>query len=98
MASDAPASVVERFYAALAEGDVAAARDCWADDAVWHVPGRSDLAGDYGPDAYLVMLGEWAARYPDYAFTSREIGQFDDAAVSFSSSPPGAWHPSGRPG
>ena len=83
MASVAPASVVERFYAALSEGDVAAALSCWANDGVWHVPGRSDLAGDYDPDAYLAMLGAWAARYPDYAFTSREIGQYDDAAVFF---------------
>jgi hypothetical protein len=70
-------------YAGLTEGDVAAARDCWANDAVWHVPGRSDFAGDCGPDAYLVMLGEWVARYPNYAFASREVGQFDHAAVFF---------------
>src|SRR5262245_65997156 len=65
MASDAPASVVQKFYAALDGGDLAAARNCWANDGVWHVTGRSDLAGDYDPEAYLEMLGEWAACYRD---------------------------------
>ena len=59
MASNAPSKVVARFYEALARGDGATALDCWADNAVWHATGRSDLAGDYEPDAYLAMLGEW---------------------------------------
>jgi ketosteroid isomerase-like protein len=83
MASTAPAKVVAAFYEALARGDVATARDCWADDAVWHATGQSDLAGDYEPDAYFAMLGEWAARYPEYDFTSSEVGEFDDSAVFF---------------
>jgi ketosteroid isomerase-like protein len=78
-----PAEVVEAFYAALGEGDVAAARSCWADRAVWHVTGTSDLSRDYDPDAYFTMLGEWAARYPDYTFESSHVGRYDDAAVFF---------------
>ena len=83
MASNGPAKVVASFFEALARGDVATARDCWADNAVWHATGRSDLAGDYEPDAYLAMLGEWAARYPRYDFRSSQVGEFDDLAVLF---------------
>jgi len=41
------AAVVRELYAAFQAGDNAAARDCFTDDAVWHLPGRSPLAGDY---------------------------------------------------
>ncbi|HXX72098.1 MAG TPA: nuclear transport factor 2 family protein [Candidatus Acidoferrales bacterium] len=41
------AGVVRQLYSAFAQGDLKTARDCFADDAVWHVPGRSPLAGDH---------------------------------------------------
>jgi ketosteroid isomerase-like protein len=83
VAASSPIEVVRTFYRALLDADGAAARACWRDDAVWHVTGSSELSKDYLPDPYFVMLAEWAARYPDYAFTSTEVGQFDDAAVMF---------------
>jgi ketosteroid isomerase-like protein len=83
MTAKGPEEVVQSFYAALADGDVTTARSCWADEAVWHVTGRSDLSKDYDPDAYFTMLGEWATRYPDYAFTSSAVGEYDDAAIFF---------------
>jgi ketosteroid isomerase-like protein len=75
--------VMRTFYRALLDGDGAAARACWRDDAVWHVTGSSELSKDYLPDPYFAMLAEWAARYPGYAFTSKEVGQYDDVAVMF---------------
>ena len=41
------AEVVRRFYAAVADRNPGAAADCFADDAVWFVPGRSRLAGEH---------------------------------------------------
>jgi hypothetical protein len=64
--SDSPAQVVEGFMAAMGSGDPIGARARWTDDAVWHLTGSHDLAGDYSADEYFEMLGRWAARYPDY--------------------------------
>ena len=60
--SDDDVAMVRRFYAAFAARDIEAARPCLAPDAVWHVPGRSAIAGDHrGWDAirnnFLVQLG-----------------------------------------
>jgi uncharacterized protein len=39
-------------YAAFAKGDFAALNDLFAEDVLWHVDGRNQLAGDYsGRDA-----------------------------------------------
>jgi len=47
VAADETSEVVKRLYAAFAAGDNDAARECFTDDATWHLPGRSPLAGDY---------------------------------------------------
>ena len=48
------ANVVRRFYEAFARGDIEAARSCFDHDAVWHLPGRSPIAGDHrGVDAIV---------------------------------------------
>lgn len=51
-----------RGFAAFAAGDLDTVRELFDPDIVWHVPGRSDLAGDYrGVDAvigYFVQLFE----------------------------------------
>jgi uncharacterized protein len=44
---DSDVDAVRRLYAAFAAGDMDAARACLAVDVVWHVPGRSQIAGDY---------------------------------------------------
>jgi uncharacterized protein len=53
---------VARFregYAAFAEGDLAALNDLFAEDVLWHVSGRSQLAGDYrGRDAVYELFGK----------------------------------------
>lgn len=38
--------IVRRGYEAFQKGDLAAFDDLLADDCVWHVPGRGQLAGD----------------------------------------------------
>jgi len=47
-------------YAAFNAGDVAALVDLFAEDIVWHFPGRNKLAGEHiGRDATLAMLGAY---------------------------------------
>ena len=46
--------MIRQGYENFAKGDLDAIREVLAPDCVWHVPGRSSLAGDYrGPDAIL---------------------------------------------
>lgn len=53
------AELVRNGYEAFAKGDVAAAISAFADDIVWHVPGRSAVAGDYhGPDGVMGFFGK----------------------------------------
>jgi ketosteroid isomerase-like protein len=56
------ADVVRRFYQAVADRDLEAVGTCFADGAVWILPGRSPIAGEHrGWDAvrddFLVKLG-----------------------------------------
>lgn len=54
--------VVRRFYAAIAARDMHAAEECFAPDAVWHLPGDSPIAGDHVGwaairDDFILKLG-----------------------------------------
>jgi uncharacterized protein len=45
-------------YAAFAKGDFAVLNDLFAEDLLWHEPGRNQLAGDYrGRDAVYGFFG-----------------------------------------
>ena len=45
-------------YAAFAKGDFAALNDLFAEDIMWHEPGRNQLAGDFrGREAVYEMFG-----------------------------------------
>jgi uncharacterized protein len=45
-------------YAACAKGDFAVLNDLFAEDLLWHEPGRNQLAGDYrGREAVYEFLG-----------------------------------------
>ena len=51
--------ILRRGYEAFAKADMPAVQGFFADDIVWHVGGRSPLAGDYrGPDEVLRFLGQ----------------------------------------
>src|SRR5829696_3363032 len=50
--------LTRRGFDAFAKGDVDTLRELFDQDAVWHVPGRSQLAGDHrGMDAILGNFG-----------------------------------------
>jgi ketosteroid isomerase-like protein len=49
-------------YEAFNTGDVGVLVDLFAEDIVWHFPGRSKLAGEHvGRDAVLTFLGAYGA-------------------------------------
>jgi uncharacterized protein len=46
-------------YGAFGKGDLEALRELMTEDVVWHVPGRSPLAGDYaGIDTVFAFFGQ----------------------------------------
>lgn len=47
MPTEADVAVVRRFYEALAAGGLAAAGKCFREDAIWHLPGTSRIAGTH---------------------------------------------------
>ena len=53
------AKVVRLLYDAFARGDMETTRGCFVHDAVWHLPGRSLIAGDHrGVDAIFRFFGK----------------------------------------
>jgi uncharacterized protein len=53
------AELVGRGYEAFAQGDIDTVMELFADDIVWHVPGRSPIAGEYhGKDGVMAFFGK----------------------------------------
>lgn len=60
------AALVRRLYAAFAARDFPTLRTLLAEDAVWHIPGRSPIAGDYrGLDSVVNDFLERVVRQSD---------------------------------
>jgi hypothetical protein len=54
-----PVDIVHRAVDALTPGDMEAFSDCFTDDVVTHIPGRSRVAGNYeGKAAVLGYFGQ----------------------------------------
>ena len=74
---ESDAETVRRFYAAFAERDFDTIRACFAPDAVWHLPGRSAIAGDHrGWDA---IYGDFLARVGPLSGGTLRAGLMDVA-------------------
>ena len=63
--TSADVETVRRFYQAVAARDMAAAESCFAPDAVWHLPGKSVIAGEHHGwpairDDFLAKLGPFS--------------------------------------
>jgi ketosteroid isomerase-like protein len=57
LSTHANAAAVRRGFNRFAEGDVVGLLDLFADDAVWHIPGTSPMAGAYeGRDEIVALL------------------------------------------
>ena len=63
MGSQENAELVRRGYAAFSAGDMATLNELFAEDAVWHVPGRNTLSGPKkGRGDILAFFGELMTR------------------------------------
>ena len=52
--------IVRRGYEAFNTADMAALTELFAEDAAWHTPGRSPIAGDHqGRDAVFAQFGRY---------------------------------------
>ncbi len=52
--------LLRRGFAAFTAGDLTTLGDMFADDAIWHVPGRNRFSGDYeGKAAIFQYFGEF---------------------------------------
>jgi uncharacterized protein len=59
MADNPNTALLRKGYEAFAAGDLDTIRGLFADDVVWHVPGRNPLAGDYkGIDDVFGFFGK----------------------------------------
>jgi ketosteroid isomerase-like protein len=59
MTEHANATLARNMVNAFQQGDLATVGAAFADDAVWDLPGRSAVAGDYkGPDAIIGFLAK----------------------------------------
>jgi uncharacterized protein len=47
MPTEDDVAAVRRFFAAVEARDLAAVRECFREDAVWHLPGTSPIAGTH---------------------------------------------------
>jgi ketosteroid isomerase-like protein len=55
--------LARKGYKAFAAGDIETVKGLLADDVLWHIPGRSPLAGDYkGRDEVLGFFAKIAER------------------------------------
>jgi ketosteroid isomerase-like protein len=63
MAEHKNAALIRSGYDAFAKGDMDTINDIFADDIVWHIAGRSSLAGDYkGKQEVFTFFGQLAER------------------------------------
>jgi uncharacterized protein len=57
--AEGDAALIRRAYRAIAKQDLYLLRNLFADDAAWHVPGESVVAGTHeGPEAVAAMFGK----------------------------------------
>ena len=79
------ATFIRRLYEAFEQGDLEFVTQAFADDCVWHFPGRSPLAGDYvGRQA---IMRDFLMRLPaltggTFRATTTDVLANDDYAVA----------------
>ena len=61
MGPDENVTTMQRAYEAFNTGDIDTLNELFDESAVWHLPGRSSMAGDYqGSGATLAYFGQLA--------------------------------------
>jgi len=75
--------MARKGYKAFEEGDVETVMQIFADDIVWHVPGKSSLAGTYrGKQQVMEMLGKYMALYDSQETELHDLLASDEHTVA----------------
>lgn len=79
-------AVVRRFIEAMVDRDVGAIADCFADDVVFHIPGRNALSGDHrGKQEVLTRLFQaWEEAFGGLEIRVHDLLATDDHVVVLS--------------
>ncbi len=93
--TSADVETVRRFYQALAARDTATIESCFAPGAVWHLPGKSPIAGDHHgwpaiSDDFLAKLGPLSGHTFRAELLDVAVGQEFIVAVHCDGLVPGA--------
>jgi ketosteroid isomerase-like protein len=74
--------IAEQAWEAVATSDVAALRELWAEDIVWHVTARNPWMGDHvGADAVLEYLAQVGEAGETYDSSLEDVLVSDDRAL-----------------
>ncbi|MDZ7362722.1 MAG: nuclear transport factor 2 family protein [candidate division KSB1 bacterium] len=78
------AETVRRGYAAFNSGDMKTLTEIFHDNASWHTPGRSSIAGDFkGRDAVFAQFGRYAGETGgNFKATLQHVFKGDDGRVA----------------
>lgn len=76
--------VVRTMFDSLLQGDFVRWRSFWHDDAIWQSEDQNEFGGDYTPDRYLEMAGEFFSGFGEgYDFRIDDIRQQGELVVVF---------------
>lgn len=75
-------AAVGDFYAAGPATDDANRRQHFADDFVWHVPGDTDLSGDYAGDDYFELMPARMAPLDSFSIEIEHLGANQDLVIT----------------
>jgi ketosteroid isomerase-like protein len=83
MATGANAEVVRRGYEAFNAGDLETLTSLFDENAAWHTPGRSSVAGDHvGRDAAFAQFGRYGGETAGtFKATLQHVLESDDGRV-----------------
>jgi len=81
-------ALLRKGYEAFAKADLDTIQGLFADDVVWHIPGKSPIAGTYkGRDEVLGFLGEVISRSEGtFSLDLHDVLASDDHAVALTRS------------
>jgi hypothetical protein len=93
-ATKANAALIRSGYEAFARGDVAGALAVFADDILWHVPGRGPLSGDdRGHAQVLEFFGHFMRLSAHSGFSSMRFWQGGPGRRAVHGERPAQWPP-----
>jgi ketosteroid isomerase-like protein len=80
-------SLLRKVYEAFNTGDIATITAIFAEDLIWHWPGKGPLCGDHkGRDTVLGVFGKMAEMSPDFQAQVNDLLANDEHGVAITRS------------